>query len=37
MDEICPRCGDPTDDQWYCSEGYCPTCCIETDEEQEQP
>ena len=29
---ICPRCGRETDPEWYCSEGYCPTCCIATDE-----
>lgn len=33
MDE-CPRCSGPTDPTWYCSEGYCPECCIETDEEE---
>jgi hypothetical protein len=31
-EEECPRCGAPTDPDWYCSEGYCPKCCVETDE-----
>jgi hypothetical protein len=26
-EDICPRCGDPTDPGWFCSEGYCPECC----------
>jgi hypothetical protein len=32
LDPACPRCGGPTDPNWFCSEGYCPTCCDETDE-----
>lgn len=31
--DACPRCGAPTDPSWFCSEGYCPDCCQETDEE----
>jgi hypothetical protein len=29
----CPRCYGETDEDWYCSAGYCPECCIEMDEE----
>jgi hypothetical protein len=29
---VCPRCGGDTDPAWYCSEGYCPSCCVEMDE-----
>lgn len=32
MSDTCPRCGEPTDPTWYCSQGYCPACCQETDE-----
>jgi len=32
MIPTCPRCGGPTDPEWFCSEGYCPTCCVEMDE-----
>jgi hypothetical protein len=32
ISDPCPRCGGPTDPEWYCSEGYCPECCIATDE-----
>ena len=28
---VCPRCGEPVDPDWFCSEGYCSDCCIETD------
>lgn len=30
-DEICSRCGDFTNTYWYCSEGHCEECCLETD------
>ena len=29
----CTRCGEATDPNWYCSEGYCPACCVATDED----
>lgn len=29
---VCPRCGGPTDPEWWCSLGLCPECCVETDE-----
>jgi len=29
---VCPRCDGPTDPYWFCSAGYCPECCEETDE-----
>jgi len=32
----CPRCGDDLDDNWYCSQGYCPDCCEETDTHEEE-
>lgn len=32
MNDTCPRCGAETDPSWYCSEGYCPDCCMATDE-----
>jgi hypothetical protein len=28
----CPRCGGATDPEWFCSQDYCPVCCIETDD-----
>ena len=31
-EDTCPRCGGETDPDWFCSEGYCPTCCEATDE-----
>jgi hypothetical protein len=33
MNDICVLCQGPTDPEWYCSEGYCPECCIANDTE----